>query len=238
MKTRIIGAVVAVLLAVAGAIVVVLYVQGADDRAFEDSELTQVYIVSESIPQGTPAEQVAEFLTIEEYPARTLQAGGITDLADLEGLVTAMELLPGDQLVEDRFIDPQLLALQSGVAVPAGLQEVTVALPIQKAAGGAVVAGSFVGVLVSSSAGDLVTTQFVLQRVLVTRVTAGDSYVPEGTDSEATPVTQMMVTLALSTAQVEKVVWAAGLDSLWLTLQPEEVDQTGSRPINRDNVFQ
>lgn len=238
MKTRIIGAVVAVLLAVAGAIVVVLYVQGADDRAFEDSELTQVYIVSESIPQGTPAEGIVEFVTVEEYPARTLQEGGITDLADLEGLVTAMDLLPGDQLVEDRFIDPQLLALQSGVAVPAGLQEVTVSLPIQKAAGGAVVPGSLVGVLVTSTTADLVTTQFVLHKVLVTRVVAGDAYVPEGTDTQAAPVSQMMVTLALTTAQVEKVVWSASLDALWLTLQPEEVDQTGSRPINRDNVFQ
>ena len=238
MKTRIIGAVVAVLLAVAGAIVVVLYVQGADDRAFEDSELTQVYIVSESIPQGTPAEGIEEFVTIEEYPARTLQAGGVTDLSDLEGLVTAMELLPGDQLVSARFIDPQLLAIESGVDVPAGLQEVTVSLPIQKAAGGALIPGSFVGVLVTATTADVVTTQFVLQQILVTRVTAGDSYVPEGADTLATPVTLMTVTLALSTAQAEKVVWAAGLDGLWLTLQPEEVDQTGSRPINRDTVFQ
>ena len=237
MKTRLIGGIVALLLAVAGAIVVVLYVKGADDRAFEDSELTEVYIVEEAVPAGTPAEQIGDFITVERYPARTIQDGQVVDLSDLEGLVTAAELLPGDQLIEGRFIDPLLLAARGDVPVPEGMQEVTVSLPIAQVAGGAVTPGSLVGVLVSDGTQGAVVTQFILQKVLVTRVVAGDAYQPEGADPQSAPVSQMLITLALNTADVEKVVWAAELDSLWMTLQPEDADETGSRPVTRDNIF-
>jgi pilus assembly protein CpaB len=239
MKTRIIGAIVAFLLAVVGAVVVVLYVKGADDRAFEDSKLTEVYVVEVAIPAGTPAEAIADFVTVERYPARTIQEGRVLDLADLDGLVTATELLPGDQVIEDRFIDPQLLALQGDVPVPEGMQEVTVSLPIAQVAGGVVTPGSHVGILVSGNTENPVT-QFILQKVLVTRVSAGDAYQPgtvaEG--EEVAPVTTMLITLALTTPEVEKVVWAAELDALWLTLQPDSVDIGGSRPVTRDNIFQ
>ncbi len=56
MKTRIIGAFVALVLAVAGAFVLITYVRGADARAADGAELTEVYIVQETIPKGTTGE--------------------------------------------------------------------------------------------------------------------------------------------------------------------------------------
>ena len=51
MKTRIIGAIVALILAAVGAFVLVTYVRGADARAADGAELADVYIVQEAIPQ-------------------------------------------------------------------------------------------------------------------------------------------------------------------------------------------
>ena len=58
MKTRIIGAIVALILAVVGAFVLVNYVRGADARAADGAELADVYIVQEAIPKGTAGDAV------------------------------------------------------------------------------------------------------------------------------------------------------------------------------------
>ena len=55
MKTRIIGAIVALILAVAGAFVLVNYVRGADARAVDGAELADVFIVETSIPEARAA---------------------------------------------------------------------------------------------------------------------------------------------------------------------------------------
>ena len=53
MKTRIIGAVLALILAVVGAFFLVTYVRGADARAQQGAEMTDVYVVQTEIPRGT-----------------------------------------------------------------------------------------------------------------------------------------------------------------------------------------
>ena len=69
-------------------------------------------------------------------------------------------------------------------------------------------------------------TRFVLHKVLVTRVQAGETYTEEAEEgSESSPVQAIMVTLALITPDVERVVWARemqedNLAGVWLTLEP------------------
>jgi hypothetical protein len=152
-------------------------------------------------------------------------------------------LLPGDQLVEGRFADPADLAAQGDVLVPDGLQEVTIALPVEQVVGGAVRGGSSVGVVVTLIGTDSATTQFALNDVLVTRVQAGDNFNPAPTEEESAPVTTIMVTLALSTADVERLVFAAELQQnntagIWLTLQPDGSDPSGSRPVTGEDFFE
>ena len=241
MRIRIIGAVVALILAVTGAVVLFLYVRGADQRAFAGAELVQVFVVTEEIPAGSDATVVADRIEIDELPAVAVLDGSVTDLDQIAELVATIDLLPGEQLVLARFADPDFLAAQGDVPVPDGLQEVTVALPVQRVVGGAVTPGSEVGLLVSIGR-DGGTTQFVFNRVLVTRVQGGTSYVGSDDDESSAPVTAIMVTFALSATDVEKVVWAAelqedGAAGIWLTLQPEGAGIDGSRPVNGDNIL-
>lgn len=241
MRIRIIGAIVALVLAVVGGVVLFLYVRGADQRALDGAELVEVYVVTEAIPAGSDAATVAERVEIDELPSMAVLDGRVTSLSQIEGLVATTELLPGEQLVQARFQDPDILAAQGDVPVPDGLQEVTIALPVQRVVGGAVTPGSEVGIVISIGR-DGGTTQFVFNRALVTRVQGGTSYAPSSDEDESAPVSAFMVTFALSAPDVEKVVWAAelqedGAAGIWLTLQSDTSTTDGSRPVTGDNIL-
>ena len=103
--------------------------RGADARAADGAELTDVYIVKEAIPDGTTGESVEEFVRLDSVPERNLAEGAITSSEDLEklaGLVTDAEILPGEQLLSARFVDPAELAAQGNVATPSGMQLIIV----------------------------------------------------------------------------------------------------------------
>lgn len=251
MKTRIIGAIVALVLAGIGAFVLITYVRGADARAAEGAELVDAYVVVETIPEGTPGESITEFVKVDTVPERNLAAGSVTDLADLAGLVADVDILAGEQLLEARFADPRDLAARGEVPVPEGMQLVSFTLPADRVVGGEVKAGDLVGMLgtVDPAEPEGTTeiinpiTQFVFNDVLVTRVQGVT--LPEG-DSEGTvdqdPGAGIMLTIALSTHDVERWVWfAEGEDgtwaSMWLTLQSETTDTGGSSRVDPGNVW-
>lgn len=241
MRIRIIGAILALVLAVVGGVVLYLYVRGADQRAQDGAALVEVFVVTEPIPAGSTPATVAERIEIDELPAIAVLDDRVTDLDQLEGLVATVDLIPGEQLIQARFADPQTLAARGSVPVPEGLQEVSIALPVQRVVGGAVVPGSEVGIVISANQPDA-TTQFVFNRVLVTRVQGGSSYVPASDDEDSSPVSEIMVTFALSAPDIEKLVWAAelqeeGTTGIWLTLQPEALNLDGSRPVTGDIIF-
>jgi Flp pilus assembly protein CpaB len=242
MRIRIIGAILALVLAVVGAIAVIAYVRDADVRAANGATLTQVYIIEEPVPAGTPGEEIGAYIRVQRLAANSIQPDHVSALSDLAGLVSTVPLLVGDQLVEGRFADPADLAAQGNVLVPDGLQEVTLALPVEQVVGGAVRGGSKVGVVVTIIGVDAATTQFALNGVLVTRVQAGDSFNPVPSEDESAPVATIMVTLALATHDVERVVFAAELQQnnaagIWLSLQPEGSDPSGSVPVTGDAYF-
>ncbi len=95
MKTRLIGAILAVLLTVGGTVLLTGYVQGAEARAANGAALVPVYVVQSEIPQGTPAGELPAFISENRVPARLAAAGRVTNLAQVAGLVASTTLLPG-----------------------------------------------------------------------------------------------------------------------------------------------
>lgn len=149
MNRKILGAVAAILLAAVGTFVLVAYVRGAEERALEGEETVSVLVVSEPIEKGTPVADIADRVTSELVPAKVQTAGTVDDLAELEGTVAAVDLLPGDQIVASRFIAPSAFQAARPVEVPEGLLEVTVSLNPQRAFGGQVTPGDTVAVVAS-----------------------------------------------------------------------------------------
>jgi pilus assembly protein CpaB len=152
MNRKWIGVVIAIALALVGTWVIVRYVQGADDRALEGEESVSVLVVATPVPAGTPAEDVTGSVNVELVPVKVQAVGSlgsVDELADLEGLVTAVDLVPGEQVIEARFVTPQILEELDDIVVPDGLLEVTLSLSPERAVGGVLRPGDEVAVFAS-----------------------------------------------------------------------------------------
>jgi pilus assembly protein CpaB len=152
MNKKWIGVVVAVALAAIGTFVLVKYVQGADNRALEGEETVAVLVIDSAVSSGTPAEDMSGSVRVEMVPVK-VQApgslGSVEELDDLEGLVTAVDLLPGEQVIDARFITPQTLEELDDIEIPDGLLEVTLSLSPERAVGGVLRPGDEVAVFAS-----------------------------------------------------------------------------------------
>jgi pilus assembly protein CpaB len=245
---RLLAALAALLLLVVGTAVLVAYVHGADNRALAGVRSVDVLVADELIPVGTPADELDGLVRTETVPAKSAVAGRVTDLDALTGRVATVDLLPGEQLLVARFAQPDDLQSAGTVAVPVGLQEVSVLLEPQRAVGGRLAAGDTVGILVSLTLQDGTSaTHAVLHQVLVTQVQGAPSPVDpaaqEGEDpataSSGTPApsASLMITLAVDAAQAEAVVFGVEHGTLWLSLEPEGADTGGTEVVTPETIY-
>lgn len=244
MKTRLIGAILAIVLAFTGTLVLTGYVRGADARASDGAKLLSVYVVAEKIPAGTSAVDAAESISTKRVPALAAVPGRVTNLADLEGKVADVALAPGEQLLQSRWVEPERRSTGGEVALPEEMQAVTLALPLEHVVGGTLEAGDSVGIVISATmkpAGgqEVAMTRQIFHKVLVTAVQQGTTTRPADEEDAANgPVDALMVTLARPTPDIEKLVWGQEFGSVWLTIEPEEADESGSRAVDARVVFE
>lgn len=243
MRRRLLAATAALLLLAVGTVVLVTYVRGADSRALAGVRAVEVLVADQLIPEGTPAAELGALVRREMVPAKSALAGRVTDLDALAGRVATVDLLPGEQLLAGRFERPDELQTPGTVAVPEGDQELSVLLEPQRAVGGRLAAGDTVGVFVSLTFEDgTATSHVVLHHVLVTQVqgapvmtTTGDT----GTESAgaAAPTGSLLVTLALTAAEAEAVVFGVEHGTLWLSLEPEGATTSGTEVTHQGNIY-
>lgn len=140
----------AILLAAAGTWVLVQYVSNADERALEDQEVVEVLVVDEAIPAGTPVLQAAASMSTKLIPQAVRVPNALDSLDPVRGLVTAVDLLPGEQVVADRFIEEaELVQDFREIELPEGLLELTITLTAERGVGATLVPGDLVAVLSS-----------------------------------------------------------------------------------------
>lgn len=245
MKTRLIGGAAAFLLAITGTVAVTSYVQGADQRALKGAAITNIYVVDKSVPANTPATDLAKFIKPAAVPASAVAPGAVTDLSTLTGRVTSAPLLPGEQLLDGRMVDPASLLVPGTAPVPEGMQEITIQLGPDRVVGGQLAAGDTVGVYVSFTEGaghDGPTTHLVFQKVLVTTV-QGAPVEPTGkaaaTASPGPPVPAgaMLITLARPASDAERIIFAAEFGSLWLSKEPATATSDGTSVVTKDGFY-
>src|SRR5690349_11353887 len=103
-KRRILGAVMAVLLAAVGVVALVVYVNSAKNKAEATEALTDVYVVDTLIPKGSDAAKIKDSVSTDKVPNRLVQPGAIKNLDQVGAdQVAAADLQPGDQLVRARL---------------------------------------------------------------------------------------------------------------------------------------
>jgi Flp pilus assembly protein CpaB len=249
MKIRIIGAIVAIVFAIIGTFLLINYVRTADIRAAEGAEFVNAYIVETEVPAGTAAADITKYISVKEIPALAAISDRVTSLNELKGLQTDVSLVPGEQLILSRWIDPTEIGSRGEAELPAGMQSLTIALPVERVVGGSVRAGDTVGVVVASEAETaegktVLLTKQVFHKVLVLSVQGGTSIVREpsessdGASNANDPVDALMVTVALTTPDIEVMVWSQQWGVVWLTLEPEPADESGGRTVDGTVIYQ
>jgi|SRR5690625_1879830 len=250
MNRRVIAAVAAALLALLGAVLLIRYVNGADQRAMAEMEPVTVLVATAPIAQGTPAEDIAPVVTAEEIPAAAVGPGAVNSLDQLSGLVAMTDLQAGEQILSGRFATPLAMQQFGGIPVPDGLHQVTVPLASARVVGGTVTPGNLVGVFISVDD----RTHLALDKILVTRVQGGlnpsassngssadgESTAAASDDPAAAPVHDggVMVTLAVNARDAETIIFAAEQGSIWLSIVDPEAPQDGTRIVEPGNVYQ
>ena len=259
MKARLLGGIAALVVAIIGTVLLVSYVQGADRRALANTETAEVYVVQKEIAAGTSAANFGDSVVKKSVPKSAVASDSVTTLAELGQKVSAVGLVPGEQLLATRMVDPTQLVGPGRVAVPSGLQEVTVKLTLDRIVGGSLKAGDTVGVILSYAANDKLNvpdqSQLVFHKVLVTAVQNSTGAVAQ--DQSATTTTETtsdgalgskssaaqanggyLVTLARPSIDVEKIVHAIEFGKVYLSKESASSTTTNTGVMERIRVFQ
>jgi len=227
-QRRALGVVAAVVLAAIGTVGLVAYVQDARNEAVAGERRVKVLVATTDIPAGTPAAALGDKVKVTTVPAKVQAAGAVRSLTQLKGRTATTDLVAGEQLVRARFAtDGSAALVRTRRGVPEGLFGATVALDPEQALGGLVRPGdrvAVVGMLDPRGANPGQAT-VIAQGVLVTAVqidgergdTAGDDGAAKPAKGVANaPSGKFFVTLALTQADLEKVVTATNAGKVWL----------------------
>lgn len=219
------------ILAITGIVLVASHIRTADARALDNQEPREVYLVTGPVVAGTPVEEIEDSLKLQTVPAVTVPDDAVASLTDFTGKVAGVDLMPGEQLLASRLVDPQALEAPGVVPVPKGMQEVTIQLDPARTVGGQLAAGDTVGVFVSFDE-EPQRTSMELHKVLITSMqgAAAAEAPAEGeeasaADTPAVPEGSMLVTLAVKADTAEEIVFAAEFGSIWLSHEPENAEE-------------
>jgi pilus assembly protein CpaB len=232
---RLVAVLLALVLAVVGAGILYIYVSGADQRAMQDLEPVTVLQVVQPVPEGTPAEGLADLVVPTEVPAKAVAEGALSSLDEVGGQVTTTDLQPGEQLLAARFADPETFAASRPLDVPEDMQQVSVLLEPRRVLGGYLEPGSTVGVFMSMT--EPAETRMILNKALVTRVQGGVA-LPQAQAAAPPPAEGVMVTLAVELDGAEDLVFGSEHGTIWLSTQPDEAEEGGTRIVDREQVLQ
>ncbi|WP_258061654.1 Flp pilus assembly protein CpaB [Arthrobacter sp. ZGTC412] len=251
MKSRMLAGTAAVALAIVGALLIIFYANGADQRALATTEPVNVLVVKTAIPAGTPVNDMTASLVVEKVPAAGVSASALSTLDNKAGTVSAVDLVPGEQLLEERLVAPADVKAEGSVEVPAGMQEVSFQLEPQRVVGGRINVGDHVGISLNfengtdkAGAGDA-TTQLTLRKVLVTAVQRAPQAASAETPAEGEPDPadttlpegSLMLTVAVTDVDASKIIFTSINGSLWLTKEPLNAKDNGPRTERKDVVF-
>lgn len=247
---RALALVLAGVLAVVGVLAVLAYARGADERAIADQSPTTVLIVTREIPRGTPASAIGGSVRSTVVPAAAVARGAVTDLATIAGRVAAVDLVPGEQLIDRRFITEAELEPPDETIVPEGLQEISFQLPMDRVVGGRLAPGDLVAVIATFDGGIdpastdedggplalRTVTTLLVDALLVTAVQYTTA--PSSTsDPVVVPAGDLLVTFAVDTLTAERLTHAFDQGRVRLTLLNADTLQSDPTAITRENVL-
>jgi pilus assembly protein CpaB len=225
---------VAIVTALVGTALIVLYVQGIDNRATEGQELVEVLVATDVVAAGesvAAAEEAGKFAK-KEVRREDLVPGALSSSTSVTGLVATGNIFPGEQLIADNFGstgDTQSLV------IPDDKLAMSVELTDPERVAGFVNPGSEVAVFITVSDPKSYT------RVLLTRVTvigvgqttsASRTITDESGAQTVEEIPKTILTLALTQKESEKLIWADRFGELNFALLSDKTQVSDQKGVD------
>jgi pilus assembly protein CpaB len=225
MDRRRILLIIAAVIAALGTLLVFLYVRSADARAQDSVDAVQVLTASQTIEAGESYEAaLAAGKIVPKGVARSQLLANVQTSPDaLKGTVALQKLLPGEQIVADKF-GANAAEAASPLGIPENQLAISVNLTDPDRVAGFVNPGSEVAIFVTNTDAGVepvtgstgaagARTRLLLQRVTVLGVGSTTPVTTTTTAEDGTQQTEQLprtlLTLALSQEDAQKVILAS-----------------------------
>jgi Flp pilus assembly protein CpaB len=133
------------------------YVGGIQDQAYDDAEQVKVFVVKQTVAQGTPGNVAAASIVEENIPRKFKPANAIESLDDIAGQVARTDLVSNSVVVGDMFVaatDPEAVSSFSDQLTKIQNKDMTtytIQIDPVRGAAGVIAPGDYVNILVKGA---------------------------------------------------------------------------------------
>lgn len=231
---------VAAVIAALGTLLVFLYVRGAEGRADERYKAVQVLRVVKPITPGETVEaaQAAGKIETSSVAQKDVLPDALTGVDTIAGQAATTTIYPNEQLTSSKF---GALGAGTGLTIPKGKIAISVNLSDPARVAGFVNPGDKVAIFMSGAGGGTAFSRLLLPDVEV--IGAGTTTVVATTTTDSTgaqttdQLPKTLLTLAVSQADAERVLYAAGNGELAFGLMNGDSQIAPSKGVNKNNLF-
>jgi len=251
MARRSILLMVAVLIALIGTALIVVYVQGIDARAAEGQELVEVLVATDTIEAGEPVSAAQEAGKFEKKEVRRedLVDGALSSTGSIVDLVAIGAIFEGEQLIAKKF---GTLGDTDSLVIPDDKMAMSIELTDFERVAGFVNPGNEVAIFATaldpmriSPTGDEVKladwTRVVLPRVPVVGVgtTSVASRTTKNDDGEQVTeeVPKTILTIAVTQAEAERLIHADRTTEVTFALLTDETNTQDEPGVGLSGVM-
>ncbi len=257
MTRRIIGVLLAIILAVAGTAAVLSYARTATNTVANGQRAVHILVAKARIAAGTTGERIRAEAMVQEVvmPASSIPTGALSTVpAELDKLVLTADVQANQLLLRGMFGQPTRLS--GGLDIPEGLIAVSVALTDPEQVAGYVRPGSQVAIFdyfkmldpdwKQQTGEDNHATQLLLPRVQVLAVgTFGGNGVTaaqvqqqgDNTAKQQQSANQIMVTVAVNQLDATRLIQASQMSTLYFALLTDSSDIKPGAGVNNRTLF-
>ena len=232
--------VVAILIGGLASFAVYQYVNGIEDRAYDNAQRVEVFVVRQDVAKGLPGEQAidAQMVQADQIPRDFRPGTALTDINTIRGKVALSNLSAGQVVVDGMFVDPRAAFVSFSQRIDPGLVAITLSIDETRGVAGLIVPGDRVNMIADSPEGK----QHLYQNVEVLAI--GAQAAPEPGDTAVPPTGGAgLMTFAVPPLAAQRLAFATdgaasgGSGSIYLTLVPPDNVPVDVPPTNGGNLF-
>jgi pilus assembly protein CpaB len=230
----------------------VMYLKGAQKRAYNNAQLVKVFVVKKEIPKGLTGDQAISqnYVGSADIPQQFYPGTAVKDIGDIKSKVAINALPVGALVLNGQFVPASVAQVTTAQQVEAGNVAITVSVDQVHGVAGLLMPGDKVNMVVVATDKNNEDTQFarvLYQNVKIlaigtkTAPQAGDTTGTEAKAATAEAASGLITfTVPLDAAQRIALATAGGSanSSLYLTLVPPDAQPVqGLGSVDTNNIF-